>query len=38
VTGTQRQLLISVAAGLVTLSVWNFVLKPLIGGNTTEIF
>lgn len=32
----QRQLLISVSAGLVTLTVWNFLIKPLIGG-TTEI-
>lgn len=33
-TAIQRQLLISVAGGLLTLSVWNFLIKPLIGGTT----
>lgn len=34
----QRQLLISVTAGIITLTVWNFLIKPLIGGDKTESF
>lgn len=33
-TAIQRQLLISVARGLLTLSVWNFLITPLITLHT----